>query len=175
VVFLDQRDQGHLSAFRVKSATTHRAPLTLARLEPLRTSEYGSLELDAQIAAAPGRHGLRFVVARDDSAQGDEPIDVYRLFTRRVLSGFFASSEPLWTQSCSIRAEPAEHFAVALSGDAVVSPAPGCTHDGLVVRSHGGRGAVLRRLEDAEFRTAFDVAGPHVAYRLESRRLAVTN
>jgi hypothetical protein len=175
VVFLDERSRGHLSAFRVRSATTHRAPRILARLEPLRTSEYGPLDLNAQIAASAGVNGPRVAIARDDSAQGDEPIDIHRLFTRRVLSGLLSSSEPLWTQSCSVQGEPEEHFEVALSGDAVVSAAPGCTHDGLVVRSHSGRGAVLRRLEDAEFQTAFDVAGPHVAYRLESRRLAVTN
>ena len=171
VVFLEQRDRGHLSAYRVRSARTHRAPATLARFEPLRTSEYGPLDLGVQIAASAGR----VAVARDDSAEGDEPIDIFRSYTRRVLSGIVPGEEPLWTQSCSVRGEPVEHFEVALSGDALVSAAPGCTHDGLVVRSHSGRGAVVRRLDDAEFQTQFDVAGSYVAYRLASGRLAVTD
>ena len=65
---------------------------------------------------------------------------------------------------------------MAASGDALVSPAPGCAEGPLLVRRFSRAGAVVLRLDDARPGSSlFDVAGPYVAYEDRERRLVVSD
>jgi hypothetical protein len=154
--------------FVVWSAGVGRAPELRARVTPLRSSDYDPIYTGMRMASWRDQ----LVLAREDYADTGEPIDIFRVYTRRELRALPGAASP-WAHTCSIVYEPPLGFRVAMSDDAVVTTAPGCADEGLAIRSFGRGGAVLRRLEDADPRAPFDVAGFYVAYGVRGGGLAV--
>ena len=156
----------------VMAAGTHRAPRMLYRALPRKSYRFDWLYLTVVTASTPDH----LTVSREDYADNGEPIDIFRVYTRRELRGVsMAGTAAEWTRACAVEPDARRGYVVAASGDALVSYAPGCTDQGLLVRLFSQRGAVVRRLGDAYPDTPFGLAGPYVAYEDSDHALVVTD